>query len=435
MSDDTAWVQSQVAALGYSSGENGISSEQVVAEMEKITLEDVDSIPESDDLVNQAEDDFDEPVLPDPIKRHAEELMRAYIKEETRTTHVRIAKAFMAFHIARDPTFRPEEVSEATPQRITEFITYKCGSPDKGGQGKKFATAVSTRAALTYYYCHLPGRENESVTEWRRDEVTGKWRGLPTRSRIVSEFMVGLEKTKAAAGEVSQSARALTLDDMHRLFNLCIVQPGEKADTLAIQRQGIVRYTAYLLAWLLVLRIEEAMKLTFESIEMIPGERRFFDVRLGPRKTQQSGIAHHWRLHANDADPAICPVRAIIRLVYIYGRDLPKSGPLFLRVRAQGAIDQKKPFTSSALSRALVRDLQELGYISWNLYGTHSFRRGGCQYRIKVKGWTVDMVAAWGGWSQVEAVTMFRYFYSPNDNHERLDNYDCNDSNVPRILF
>lgn len=54
---------------------------------------------------------------------------------------------------------------------------------------------------------------------------------------------------------------------------------------------------------------------------------------------------------------------------------------------------------------------------------------------MKVKGWTVDMVAAWGGWSQVEAVTMFRYFYSPNDNHERLDFYDCNDLQRPRVLF
>ncbi|KAJ6450329.1 hypothetical protein DFH09DRAFT_1118316 [Mycena vulgaris] len=32
-------------------------------------------------------------------------------------------------------------------------------------------------------------------------------------------------------------------------------------------------------------------------------------------------------------------------------------------------------------------------------------------------GWTIDMIAAWDGWSQVEAITVFRYFYSPNDNH------------------
>jgi hypothetical protein len=36
------------------------------------------------------------------------------------------------------------------------------------------------------------------------------------------------------------------------------------------------------------------------------------------------------------------------------------------------------------------------------------------------------MVAAWGGWSQVEALMMFRYFYSPNDNHEYMVDYDRN---------
>ena len=37
------------------------------------------------------------------------------------------------------------------------------------------------------------------------------------------------------------------------------------------------------------------------------------------------------------------------------------------------------------------------------------------------------MVAAWGGWSQIKAVTMFQYFYSPNDNHEFMNDYDHND--------
>jgi hypothetical protein len=78
------------------------------------------------------------------------------------------------------------------------------------------------------------------------------------------------------------------------------------------------------------------------------------------------------------------------------------------------------------VSCALTSDIQSLGYKTWALYGTHSFRRGGCQHRIKNCGWSVDMVAAWGGWSQLEAVTMFRYFYSPNNNHEFMSEYDHN---------
>jgi hypothetical protein len=66
--------------------------------------------------------------------------------------------------------------------------------------------------------------------------------GLPTRSQAVSLFMIGLEKTKAQAGEVSQSARALTLDDMHRLHGVCT-----SSDKSAVeQRWGIIRFVCIL---------------------------------------------------------------------------------------------------------------------------------------------------------------------------------------------
>ena len=64
--------------------------------------------------------------------------------------------------------------------------------------------------------------------------------GLPTRSRQVSEFMMGLEKTKARAGEISSSARALTLEDMHHLYDQCF----RPSATAAEMRQGIVRYVS-----------------------------------------------------------------------------------------------------------------------------------------------------------------------------------------------
>ena len=36
------------------------------------------------------------------------------------------------------------------------------------------------------------------------------------------------------------------------------------------------------------------------------------------------------------------------------------------------------------------------------------------------------MVAAWGGWSQIKVITMFWYFYSPNNNHKHMAEYDHN---------
>lgn len=70
--------------------------------------------------------------------------------------------------------------------------------------------------------------------------------GLPTRSRAVSEFMMGLEKTKAKAGETSVSARALELKDMHRLYDHCVKNPMVTPEE---RRQGIVRYVSGLFSW------------------------------------------------------------------------------------------------------------------------------------------------------------------------------------------
>jgi hypothetical protein len=59
---------------------------------------------------------------------------------------------------------------------------------------------------------------------------------------MVSEFMIGLEKTKVKTGEVSQSARALSLEDMHRLHDACFdpkLMDGQK-------RWGAIRYVCFL---------------------------------------------------------------------------------------------------------------------------------------------------------------------------------------------
>ena len=63
-------------------------------------------------------------------------------------------------------------------------------------------------------------------------------------------------------------------------------------------------------------------------------------MRLKTRKSAQTGITHVWTLHANDADPKICPMRALIRLAVLYGENFSLSGPLFLKVNKNGAVMQ-----------------------------------------------------------------------------------------------
>ncbi|KAJ7020086.1 hypothetical protein C8F04DRAFT_974775, partial [Mycena alexandri] len=316
---------------------------QITDEACKLHLEDSDSIEEHIHIIIAGSvEDFPEDDTSDSAAKFAAQIARASITDKTRSNHVRIIKAYIRYHLRRNPKWNAKEVTVQTPQDINMFITQKCGPAADGFEGRKYSTAVSTRAALTLWYRTI--RPNESIVEWRMEEDTKAWRGLPTRSPEVSRFMIGLEKTKAKAGEVSQSARALSLQDMHRLHDLCL----DPKASIAEQRAGIIRYTAYLLAWLMMLRIEEVVRPQFSSVDMIPGEREYVEISLITRKSAQTGVTHSWRLYANDLDPKICPVRALIRLAMTYGDNVRLSGPLFLRVNAAGAINQAQPIVSSS---------------------------------------------------------------------------------------
>ncbi|KAG1858356.1 hypothetical protein DFJ58DRAFT_840397 [Suillus subalutaceus] len=350
-----------------------IADEQVWLDLEEAVWSDE----HLDSLMTSCLEDFPDDDV-SKLADYAAGIARSSIIDRTRDGHARIIKAYIVFHKQRNAEWGPTTITRQTPYDIRAFITHKCGEKDKGYEGKKFSTAVSTRAALSYWYWHC--RPNESVTEWRCDEKT----------------------------------------------SVCTHTPEER-------RWGVVRYTAYLFAWLMLLRIEEVVTLEFTSVEVIPGERAYIEVRLKTRKSAQTGVLHTWHLWVNDADARLCPVRALIRLASLYGPHKLLKGSLFLRIGKLGDVLHDQPVSTSILSHALTSDLQGLAYSSWALYGTHSFRRGGCQHRIRNCGFDVSMVAAWGGWSQVEALTMFRYFYSPNDNHEHMVEYDRNDKK--RVKF
>ncbi|KAF9064213.1 hypothetical protein BDP27DRAFT_1230799 [Rhodocollybia butyracea] len=288
----------------------------------EIEFKDIDSLlPETiNNMINECLEDFDDINEMDETTKYAAKIAMSSITDKTRQGHVQIIKNYILYHLACNKNWDAKAVTAQTPYDIILFITQKCGPVKDGFEGKKYATAVSSRAALTLWYRHV--RPNESLMEWRQDPSSGKWLGLPTRSRKVVEFMTGLEKQKAKSGDVSQSAHALTVDDMHKLYYHLVTRPGL---TTAQRRQGIIRYAAYLFAWMLMLRIDETLSLQFESIDKTPGERRYFDVRLlGTRKTSQGGVGHFWRLHANDSDPRLCPIRIVELLATIYKTNVKK---------------------------------------------------------------------------------------------------------------
>ena len=57
----------------------------------------------------------------------------------------------------------------------------------------------------------------------------------------------------------------------------------------------------------------------------------------------QTGGCQHMTLYANDAQPIICPVRALLRMVALYKNNVDVLEPLFLFVdNITGRVDFKK---------------------------------------------------------------------------------------------
>ncbi|KAK7029315.1 hypothetical protein R3P38DRAFT_3314741 [Favolaschia claudopus] len=199
-----------------------ISQEKPVPtdEQVKYYLEDADSLLlHVQDLVTQHLDEFPEDQLDDEPARYAAKMTKASVTDGTRDGHLRIIKHYITFHLRRNKKWDATRVDDKTPHDIAAFITQKCGPVEEGFEGRKYSTAVSTRAALTMWYKNL--RPNESLTEWRLDSVTNTWR--------------------AKSGEVSSSARALALEDIHRLYKHCL----DSNLTVAQRRAGIIRYVSF----------------------------------------------------------------------------------------------------------------------------------------------------------------------------------------------
>lgn len=49
-------------------------------------------------------------------------------------------------------------------------------------------------------------------------------------------------------------------------------------------------------------------------------------------------------------------------------------------------------------------------------YGTHSFRRGGCQFYVVDRRWNLRKICEWGGWSrEFSNLTIVKYIINWND--------------------
>ncbi|TRM55126.1 hypothetical protein BD626DRAFT_417780, partial [Schizophyllum amplum] len=120
-----------------------------------------------------------------------------------------------------------------------------------------------------------------------------------------------------------------------------------------------------------------------------------------------------------------CPVRALAAWLECLDEANIHNGYIF-RKFAQGdrIMSKDESLTSEHFLELFRNNLLDLR-IDPASYGTHSFRRGGCQYWMVVRRWNLRKLCDWGGWSvEFNNMTIVKYVISWNDDPlERREDY------------
>ncbi|KAG2119959.1 hypothetical protein BD769DRAFT_1362095 [Suillus cothurnatus] len=119
-------------------------------------------------------------------------------------------------------------------------------------------------------------------------------------------------------------------------------------------------------------------------------------------------------LYALPASEAhLCPVRALSDWIETTRIN---TGYLFRKFASGDRIvEANQPMTSERFLELFRNNLLDIG-VDPSPYGTHSFRRGGCQYLYIERRWLLHRICEWGGWSaEFTNMTIVKYLISHND--------------------
>lgn len=216
----------------------------------------------------------------------------------------------------------------------------------------------------------------------------------------------------------------------------------------------------YITSMLCLLRSDEALTIRWGDIDFEPTEDGSIRMKLQLpfRKTHQTGGTSRYRdsllhlfdtctgvipfyLYPNHGTPWLCPIRAWqVLWGLMEKKKLEYKGYVFRKKHGFNNFSRdegdRMVSTNCGHSRHSLNRLPILSqlhgsfleYFRLNLqdlqpevrteaYGTHSFRRGGCQYLAMTLRWPIRNICTWGGWAENfdNPSTIFKYLLSHVD--------------------
>ncbi|PBK86689.1 hypothetical protein ARMGADRAFT_940134 [Armillaria gallica] len=279
-----------------------------------------------------------------------------------------------------------------------------------------YSYAQKLWAGATFGFRTAGGRERA----WNRENASGN----PSISQLVSCYMLGLQKHKVAKGETSMSARAISPDDLLKLYEFN--RRAENWDNAKVSANNWcganmrrLLEAVYLVAFTCLLRIDEALKIQLHDLHFYDDPvdgTACVSVTLPFRKNSPYGKILPFILRELPDDMAhLCPVRALAEWV---GTSEILHGYLFRRMdkRDRPIVAKNTHMTAEAFLELFRNNLCDLEIAPY-AYGTHSFRREGCQWLSVDLRWSLRQICEWGGWSSdFSHLTIVKYLISWNDN-------------------
>ncbi|KAK0457945.1 uncharacterized protein EV420DRAFT_1620828 [Desarmillaria tabescens] len=252
-----------------------------------------------------------------------------------------------------------------------------------------YSYAQKLRAGTTYGFRKTRGR-----LPWNQDTASGN----PSISELVSSYMLSLHKRKDILRKLYEFN--------HQPENWDNSQPS--ADNWCGGNMRRLLQAVYLVAFSCLLCVDEVLNIQVHDIRFYIDEAdnmHCASISLPFRKTSQFGKIQPFVLRMLLADMAhLCPVRALAE--WISASEI-LHGYLFRKMdkRDRPIVVKNSPMTPEVFLELFRNNLWDLRIAPY-AYGTHSFRRGGCQWLSVDLRWSKEFTH----------LTIVKYLISWNDN-------------------
>ncbi|KAF5386085.1 hypothetical protein D9615_002449 [Tricholomella constricta] len=326
---------------------------------------------------------------------------------------------------------------------VAAFITQKCFTEDLSD-----SYAQGIHAAFCRYWDTMSG--TTYAGPYRIDKTTGKITGCPARAPLVTDLVkaVKTKGKKKGADATRHHAEAMPIEDLQKLMRFSEdACPHDQLEATAnndilgcskeIVEHGFLRgfaSTAFTL-WtrcfeLLTLNVRD---ITWNCQGPAPYYTPHFEVHLENRKgwQKQAGFdgprnSCRYKIYEQKDHQEMDMYTHLPQWLKLYEsqirRPLEPDDFLFPYIAPNGTIHPKRDMSYTSFAKTLAQFTKAAGLEK--TYTTHSFRRGGAQYRFMFAPrhlrWTLNRVRWWGGWAIGENVdTLINYLV---DSLQRYEN-------------